>query len=151
VTHTILQGAGLVLRAERAEGAPDGIYLAECLACPETSGRVDSEPNPVACWAILHTERHGLAHSQFLVTTERHWRVDPRVPGDAPAAHSSGRTRTAGPVRPHVRQRLPGRWEAATRRAAARAGLLSGPFVVSALVTVCVLSGYLFGAAQGTG
>ncbi|MGP3966776.1 DUF7848 domain-containing protein [Streptomyces sp. 6N223] len=55
VTRTILRGNDLVLTAERAQGAPDGIYLAECTTCPATSGRVDSDPDPVARWAILHT------------------------------------------------------------------------------------------------
>ncbi|MBP8539469.1 hypothetical protein GWI24_41760, partial [Streptomyces sp. MK37H] len=77
VTRTILRGSGLVLTAERAQGAPDGIYLAECMACPATSGRVDSNPDPVARWAILHTQQQGLSHGQFLVTVERYWRVDP--------------------------------------------------------------------------
>ncbi|AEM83382.1 hypothetical protein Strvi_3717 [Streptomyces violaceusniger Tu 4113] len=69
-------------RKTRQQGAPDGIYLAECMTCPATSGRVDGNLDPVAHWAILHTEQQGLNHSQFLVTVERHWRVDPvRTPG----------------------------------------------------------------------
>ncbi len=48
MTRTILRGADLVLSAERAQGAPDGMYFAECMTYPATSRRVDSDPGPVA-------------------------------------------------------------------------------------------------------
>ncbi|WP_455771605.1 DUF7848 domain-containing protein [Streptomyces hygroscopicus] len=62
MTRTILKGSDLALSAERGQGAPDGIYLAECTTCPATSGRVDSDPGPVARWAILHWRGASTAH-----------------------------------------------------------------------------------------
>jgi hypothetical protein len=158
VTHTILKGSRLVLHAERAKGAPDGIYSAACMTCPEESGRVDSDPGPVAQWVMLHTEQHGPEHSQFLVTTDRHWRVDPvRPPGSMPAEGHSEQTLRLAPVDPapqvraHARRRARRPWETAARRAAAHAGDVSGPFVILALITVCTLGGYLLGAGHSTG
>jgi hypothetical protein len=80
VTHTILKGAEWVLQAERAEGAPEAIYSVACLTCTAESGRFDNDPKPVSVWAINHTRQLGAAHCQFIVTTEKHWRVD-RVRG----------------------------------------------------------------------
>jgi hypothetical protein len=79
----VLRGAELALTAERAEGAPEAIYLVECLTCPADSGRVDDDPKPVAVWALEHARRFGPDHGQFLVTTQKHWRVDPVRPADA--------------------------------------------------------------------
>lgn len=73
----VLRGARLVLHAERPPGAPEATYEAACLLCRHGSGPAHSERKPVAVWAMEHTRRHGLPHSQFLVTTQSHWRVDP--------------------------------------------------------------------------
>ncbi|WP_442267815.1 DUF7848 domain-containing protein [Streptomyces hygroscopicus] len=114
MSRTILRGTDLVLSAERAEGAPDGIYLSECMTCPATSGRVDSDPGPVARWAILHTQQHGLNHGQFLVTVERHWRVDPVHPPDRHGTATPPPARTAS--RMPATHRAPGCWGACWRR-----------------------------------
>ncbi|AQW48008.1 hypothetical protein SHXM_01471 [Streptomyces hygroscopicus] len=153
VTRTILRGSDLVLSAERAQGAPDGIYLAECMTCPATSGRVDNDPGPVARWAILHTEQQGLNHGQFLVTIERHWRVDPlRSPdrhGTAtlpPAPSHSDRTANRKPAT----HRASGRWGTCCRRAVAWLGRFAGPLVLTAFVLVAGLGGYLIGTGRDT-
>ncbi|WP_442811931.1 DUF7848 domain-containing protein [Streptomyces sp. NBC_01803] len=93
MSHAVIRGAEWVLSAERAEGAPDGIYGAECLWCGEASPLVDDDSKPVGMWALDHALRLGLDHGQFLVTSQRHWRVDPVVPA-------------GGAGRP-VRERLP--------------------------------------------
>lgn len=152
VTRTILRGNDLVLTAERAQGAPDGIYLAECMTCSAASGRVDSDPDPVARWAILHTQQHGPNHSQFLVTVERHWRVEP---AHTPAGHSTAATPPARSVETAdhtpATHRAPGRWAACWRRAVAWAGRFAGPLVLTTFMMVAALGGYLLGTGQGTG
>ncbi|WP_326597114.1 DUF7848 domain-containing protein [Streptomyces sp. NBC_01803] len=100
MSHAVIRGAEWVLSAERAEGAPDGIYGAECLWCGEASPLVDNDQKPVGMWALDHALRLGLDHGQFLVTSQRHWRVDPVVPaGDA------GRPAGERPPRAHARPR----------------------------------------------
>ncbi|MEU5104373.1 MULTISPECIES: hypothetical protein [unclassified Streptomyces] len=152
MTRTILKGSDLVLSAERAQGAPDGIYLAECMTCPATSGRVDSDPGPVARWAILHAQQQGLNHGQFLVTVERHWRVDPvRTPdghGTAmlPPARSASSARQAPAT-----HRAPGRWGTCWRRTAAWLGRLAGPLVLTTFMVAAGLGGYLLGTGHDTG
>jgi hypothetical protein len=102
----VLRGAEYVLHAERAAGAPEAAYVAECLQCRAESGLVDYDPKPVAVWSIEHTRHYGLAHSQFLVTTQRHWRVGPLPPPSPPApapcprAHARARTPLAEPLIP---------------------------------------------------
>ncbi|MDT0543331.1 MULTISPECIES: DUF7848 domain-containing protein [Streptomyces] len=152
MTRTIMRGSDLVLSAERAQGAPDGIYLAECMACPATSGRVDSNPGPVARWAILHAQQQGLNHGQFLVTVERHWRVDPvRTPNargtvTLPPTHSAGATN-----RTPATHRAPRRWGTCWRRTVACLGRCAGPLVLTTFFLGAALGGYLIGTGQNTG
>ncbi|MFJ2199631.1 hypothetical protein [Streptomyces violaceusniger] len=152
MTRTILKGTDLVLSAERAQGAPDGIYHAECMTCPATSGRVDSDPGPVARWAILHTQQQGLNHGQFLVTVERHWRVDPVRPRDGHGTATLSQTRSASTVdRTPATHRAPGRWGACRRRVVAWLGRFAGPLVLTTFIVAAGLSGYLIGTGQDTG
>jgi ferric-dicitrate binding protein FerR (iron transport regulator) len=124
--HTILKGSEWVLSAERAPGAPEAIYGAECMTCEAASAWVDNDPKPIGVWAIEHT-RHDPEHRQFLVTTQRHWRVDPVRPAPVP------RPRTTPPARAHAR---PGHGQAAWGLA------------VAVLITLFALGGYLLGAAH---
>jgi hypothetical protein len=84
VTHPILKGAYWVLHAERSAGAPEAMYGAECMRCDAASGWVDNDVKPVGMWALTHTQQLGLDHSQFIVTTQTHWRVDSRLRDDPP-------------------------------------------------------------------
>ncbi|MBP8537296.1 hypothetical protein [Streptomyces sp. MK37H] len=149
MTRTILKGSDLVLSAERAQGAPDGIYLAECMTCPAASGRVDSDRGPVARWAILHTQQHGLNHGQFLVTVERHWRVDPirSQDGHGTAMPPPARSASQAPAT----HRAPGRWGACWRRTVAWLGRFAGPLVLTTFIVAAGLGGYLIGTGQDTG
>ncbi|MGW7615903.1 DUF7848 domain-containing protein [Streptomyces antimycoticus] len=149
MTRTILRGS--VLTAERAQGAPDGIYLAECMACPATSGRVDSNPDPVARWAILHTQQQGLNHGQFLVIVERHWRVDP-AHTTPDGHHTATPLRSASTAhRTPSTHRAPGRWGACRRRTMAWLGRFAGPLVLTTFLVGAALGGYLIGTGQNTG
>ncbi|GAB2920256.1 DUF7848 domain-containing protein [Streptomyces mayteni] len=145
-----------MLHAEWAEGAPDRIYQAECMTCPEQSGRVDSNSDPVARWALLHPENEGLARSQFFVTVERHWRVDPASVVDRP----SGQDHEYAPHLPRIEDaptketpigRLHERWSRATKRGLAYAGRFAGPFVLACFVIGAALCGFLVGSGAGAG
>ncbi|ASQ95053.1 hypothetical protein [Streptomyces sp. 11-1-2] len=152
MTRTILKGTDLVLSAERAQAAPDGIYHAECMTCPATSGRVDSDPGPVARWTILHTQQRGLSHGQFLVTVERYWRVDPVRPRDGHGTATLSQTRSASTAdRTLATHRAPGRWGACRRRTVAWLGRFAGPLVLTTFMVVAGLGGYLIGTGQDTG
>lgn len=78
-----LCGAQYALHAERAPGAPEATYFGECLTCRAESGLIAYDPKPVSVWCIEHTRYFGLDHGQFLVTTQRHWRVGPLPPRPA--------------------------------------------------------------------
>ncbi|MFE2183387.1 hypothetical protein [Streptomyces sp. NPDC059455] len=149
MTRTILKGSDLVLSSERAQGAPDGIYLAECMTCPATSGRVDSDPGPAARWAILHAQQRGLAHGQFLVTVERHWRVDPIRSQDGHATATLPLARSASQA--PATHRAPGRWGTCWRRTVGWLGRFAGPLVLTTFIVAAALGGYLIGAGQDTG
>ncbi|MFI0728611.1 hypothetical protein ACH4S9_06255 [Streptomyces sp. NPDC021225] len=141
-----------MLSAERAQGALDGIYRAECMTCPATSGRVDSDPGLVARWAILRTQQQEPNHGQFLVTVERHWRAasvhTPNGHGTAtlPPARSASTVSQAPAT-----HRAPGRWGACWRRAVACQGRLAGPLVLATFMVVAGLGGYLIGTGHDTG
>jgi hypothetical protein len=81
--NVILRGAELALHAERAPGAPEATYVAECLLCRAESGLIDYDPKPVAVWSMEHARYHGPDHGQFLLTTQSHWRVGPLPPAPA--------------------------------------------------------------------
>jgi hypothetical protein len=84
--NVILRGAELALHAERAPGAPEATYVAECLLCRAESGLADYGRKPVAVWSIEHTRHHGPDHGQFLLTTQTHWRVGPLPSPPVPVA-----------------------------------------------------------------
>jgi hypothetical protein len=162
--HVILKGAYLALSAERAEGAPEAMYGVECLMCEAKSGLVDNDPKPVEVWALEHARTNGLSHGQFLVTTQRHWRVDPlhsvtgAVPqpgGDmsavvAPAATDAQQQHRPGAhARPRgQRLRRPSVFRP-LRRLVARAGRAVGALVLSGGVLGSVLFAALLGAGRG--
>jgi hypothetical protein len=114
--HVILKGSDLMLSAERAEGAPEAIYGAECLMCEAESGLVDNDPKPVEVWALEHARRFGLSHGQFLVTTQKHWRVDRVRPVAGPGGGASSSvvapamTAANRPRRPGAHARPRGGW-----------------------------------------
>jgi hypothetical protein len=148
-----------MLSAERAEGAPEAIYGAECLICEAQSGLADNDPKPVEVWALEHARHKGLSHGQFLVTTQKHWRVDSLrgVPRAAPAPSGDAgapapAVAVAAPPQPrrsgtHARPR--GRWLArhtvlgSLRTLAACARRAAGPLFLSTLLRGSVLVGIL--------
>jgi hypothetical protein len=122
VTHIIRTSASWVLCAERAPGAPEATYVAECLHCRAGSGLIDYDPKPVEVWSIEHTRRHGLDHGQFVLTTRRHWRVGPHPPREPPPVPA----RAPDAPRSHARPRV---W------------LLAEPLILFALLIGSVLLG----------
>lgn len=124
MSHTILRGAMLVLSADRASGAPEGMYCLACLTCQAVSGWVDSDAKAVGVWAIAHTQRHGLTHSQFRLSTQRYWRVDPIHSAPSPSPSSPPRQPRPGHAQhlgraAHARPRRQGPLRAALRWAVA--------------------------------
>ncbi|WP_062205332.1 hypothetical protein [Streptomyces sp. NBRC 109706] len=76
-----------LLAPVREQGAPEGIFGGECVTCGELSPLVDDDPQPVAIWAIRHTQREP-SHGLFLFRAEKHWRVErcaDGIEGDAEA------------------------------------------------------------------
>ncbi|MGW1621000.1 DUF7848 domain-containing protein [Streptomyces sp. NPDC002172] len=74
--RAIIAAAEWTLGAETAEGAPSGIYSAECLTCGAQAQPTDDERLPVEIWALKHTGQNP-AHRQFKAMTETFWRVTP--------------------------------------------------------------------------
>lgn len=83
-THTIVKGADWLLSPETGTGVPDSIHGVQCLRCTAESGLTDNDPRPSEAWAIEHARTHP-AHSRYLATTQKHWRVQPTPPGDRSA------------------------------------------------------------------
>ncbi|UED86568.1 hypothetical protein [Streptomyces profundus] len=79
-----------LLAPVRAEGAPKGIFGGECVTCGEQSPLVDDDPQPVAIWAIRHTQREP-SHGLFLFRAEKHWRVERCAAANAAADAAGGR------------------------------------------------------------
>ncbi|WKX72115.1 hypothetical protein [Streptomyces sp. XD-27] len=142
--RTIIKGAEWMMSPETAEGAPQGIYGAQCLACAEESGLVDDDSRPVGVWAIAHTRDHP-THQQFLVRTERHWRVDPtpavQAGGPAVACEAAPGARVHAKPRP---LRLRPAVSSALRRVVAYSGLL---FLVGLAVSCGVVIGMTLATA----
>jgi hypothetical protein len=128
--HIILRGAELALTAERAPGAAEALYVAECLLCRAESGLAAYDPKPVAVWSIEHTRHHDLNHCQFLVTTRQHWRVDPLL-ASAPEPARPPTPRTHARPRPRT----------TVLRTAADAAAFAAPLVLLALLLGAVLLG----------
>ena len=80
VRFTIIRAAEWTLGSETAEGAPEGIHSALCVACGAESEHVDDSRLPVEVWALRHTGRNP-THRQYKATVECFWRVDP-APGN---------------------------------------------------------------------
>ncbi|WP_431042848.1 hypothetical protein ACQUSR_13720 [Streptomyces sp. P1-3] len=134
----IVKGAEWVLSAETAEGAPEGIFGAQCIRCGEEVW-MDNDRRPVQAWMIDHT-RGDPAHAQFRFTVERFCRVDP-----APATPASGPGHTvlvpAGMTsrrppgsRAHALPRPARRPASVLRRALARAGRCAGRYAEALLL-----------------
>jgi hypothetical protein len=141
--RVILKGSDLMLSAERAAGAPEAMYAAECMTCPAESAWVDNDPRPVEVWALEHARHSGLTHSQFLVTTQKHWRVDrvhTAASGAAPRPGGEVVSSAGAPAGPRGRS---------LRRLVARVGRLSGVLVLAALLFGSVVFGVLPGAGRG--
>ncbi|NGO48299.1 DUF7848 domain-containing protein [Streptomyces ureilyticus] len=81
MTRSIIRAAEWTLGAETAEGAPQGIYSAECLACGAQAQPTDNERLPVEVWALKHTGLNP-THRQYKAMAETFWRVTPT--GDNP-------------------------------------------------------------------
>ncbi|MEU1626611.1 hypothetical protein ABZ746_15035 [Streptomyces sp. NPDC020096] len=77
---TIIRGAEWNLGAETTPGAPEAIYVVECVACHDQSDPVDNDRLEVEMWALKHTGRN-TSHRLFKLKTETFWRVSP-VPGN---------------------------------------------------------------------
>ncbi|WKX72688.1 hypothetical protein [Streptomyces sp. XD-27] len=127
--HTVIKGAEWMLGPETAEGAPQGIYGAQCITCAQESGLVDDDTRPVGAWAIAHT-RENPTHRQFLVTTHRHWRVDPTPPTQPPEPTPEPEPTHEPPrlprshAKPPRTPRLPPALRLAARRVLAYSGVL---------------------------
>ncbi|WP_405804833.1 hypothetical protein [Streptomyces sp. NBC_01187] len=152
MTPTILKGTEWSLSAETGLGAPEAIYGVRCMTCASESGLVDDDPRPVGVWAIDHTRNHP-SHRQHLLTTQKHWRVDPTPtrqmpapePGSElppvsspPAANGSQGRRTR-----HARRR-----SALVGRTVAYLGRYAGPLFIVALSAAC---GFVFGTLLTAG
>ncbi|MGY5010449.1 DUF7848 domain-containing protein [Streptomyces sp. 900105755] len=74
--RAIITAAEWTLGTETAEGAPSGIYSAECLTCGAQAQPTDDERLPVEIWALKHTGKYP-AHRQFRASAETFWRVTP--------------------------------------------------------------------------
>lgn len=130
VVHPVRKTAQWILSSERAPEAPHAGYDVECLACCAASDYVRDDPTPVELWAINHTTRQGMEHSQFVVRADSYWTVRPR------SARESGQfgavwgpetlllrpVRTRGP-RSHARRRP--RWRALRKLREALHGVVS--------------------------
>ncbi|MGP4110450.1 DUF7848 domain-containing protein [Streptomyces sp. 4N509B] len=128
--NVVLRGAEFALCAERRLDAPAATYVATCLLCRAASGVGEYDRKPAAVWSIEHTRRNGLAHSQFELTTRRHWRVDP-VAGPAPPV------RAEIPVRAHVPEPTARRHRRA--RPAVASASASWPVAVTAVAVALLL------------
>lgn len=139
--QVITKGADWTLSPETAEGAPEGIYGAQCLICGQESGLMDNDPRPVRAWTIEHT-RHDPTHRQFSLTTERFCRVDPTPTPDQQSGANppvalpqpTADDRPPGP-RTHARRRTP-----RLRRALAHVGRFAGPIYLAAMASACGLT-----------
>lgn len=152
--HVVRKGAAFVLSAERAPGAPEAMYRVECMTCWAESSWVDNDAKPVEVWALEHARHHGLAHDRFLVTTQRHWRVDPVHPAAAaPGAPEVGEPQQPRASGAHARYRRPRPpWRAVfrpPRPPLVRVGRAVGAVLVSALALGALLSGVLPAARRG--
>jgi len=76
VTRSITKAAEWTLGAETAEGAPEGIYSAECIMCGAQAQPTENARLPVEVWALKHTGLNP-AHRQFKAMAETFWRVTP--------------------------------------------------------------------------
>jgi hypothetical protein len=76
VTRSLITAAEWTLGPETAQGAPAGIYSAQCLACGVRARPTDNDPVPVEEWALKHTGLNP-THRQFRATVEGFWRVSP--------------------------------------------------------------------------
>lgn len=158
----ILRGTALKLCAERAQDAPDALYIVACLTCQAESGPVDDGPKSVQVWALDHTQQRGLTHNQFRVTAHSYWRVDPvHAPvGATPwppvrgslAALDAAVPDTRQPRRAGAHAKPRGRWhgrKTAPRPLADGARRLVAPLLLSVLFLAPVLSGVLPATGRG--
>jgi hypothetical protein len=76
VTRSIIKAAEWTLGAETWEGAPQGIYSAECIACGAQAVPTDNDRLPVEVWALKHTGLNP-THRQYAATVQTYWRVTP--------------------------------------------------------------------------
>lgn len=76
MTRSIIRAAEWTLGAETSEGAPTGIYSAECITCGARAQPTDNEPLPVEVWALKHTGLNP-SHRQYKSMVETFWRVTP--------------------------------------------------------------------------
>lgn len=141
--QVITKGADWTLSRETAEGAPEGIYGAQCLTCAERSGLMDNDPRPIRAWTIEHT-RQKPRHRQFRFTTEQFCRVDP-TPAAPPVPGPVGTVPPVAPARPtadahsaepraHARRRT-----RKARRVLAYLGRFAGPIFLVVMASTCGL------------
>ncbi|WKX70999.1 hypothetical protein [Streptomyces sp. XD-27] len=146
----VTKGADWMLCAETAEGAPEGIFGAQCLRCGDECWW-DDDRRPVDAWMIDHT-RTDPAHHQFRFTAERFCRVGPVPPprhGATQVVATAPTSRLPAGVAAHARPRTPRRTAKAVRRALARVGRHAGPLFLVLLTVGSTALGALFAAGPG--
>ncbi|WP_431042403.1 hypothetical protein ACQUSR_11120 [Streptomyces sp. P1-3] len=146
--HAIIKGAEWVLTPETSEGAPEAIYGAQCVRCGRERWS-DNDPRPIGVWAIDHS-RTDPTHCQFLMTTHKHWRVDPNPSHHTrPSAHFT--PPDAPPQLPrtcHARPRAPRPWLTALRCATTKTVHFAGLAVIVGLSAAC---GFVIGLIVAMG
>lgn len=78
--RVIIKSAEWALRDGGGEGAPQAIFIVECMTCHRKSQRVDNDRLAVEMWALKHTGLNP-QHRLFKLKTECYWRTAP-VPGN---------------------------------------------------------------------
>ena len=85
--RVIIKSAHWALRAGGGEGAPEAIFIVECMTCHEECDPVDNDRLEVELWALKHTGSNP-SHRLFKLRTESYWRTVP-APGNPYREHES--------------------------------------------------------------
>jgi hypothetical protein len=80
MARLIIKAAEWTLSAGGGEGAPEAIFVVECMSCHAESAPVDNDRLEVEMWALRHTGGNP-SHRLFKLRTESYWRTDP-APGN---------------------------------------------------------------------
>lgn len=135
----IVEGAQWVVSVVRGVGSTESVYSAECITCAAPFSVVADDPHPAGVWSLEHVRQNGPAHTEFLVTKQECWRVDPLPEGRAAAVERRPRRRAAA------------RRQTLVQRAAAYVSRFAGPLLLAALLTGAILIGLLLGVDHAAG